>query len=372
MLSESHSGCCIIFIPTLTAGGAEKVASILANVWSRKELVDVAVVTLFDEPDFYKLTSKVQVICLGLKSGRNKLLSTMQLTKAAFRLRRVVSTISPMFVLTFMNKYNVYCLMATIGLRVNVVAAERDSPTEKLSLLRVYLRKILYPLASTILVQSEQAKEYLQSRIKCRRVVVLQNPVEAIISPEARAPEKVVLNVSRLHPKKGQRDLIRAFAAIRPKDWSLKFCGDGPARKELEDLAEELGVSAATVFMGTVEDLSEHLKSAGVFAFTSYWEGFPNALAEAMIAGLPCVSYDCPTGPSEMIQNGKNGVLVELGDQNSLASALLRLIDDREYSDSLGVEASKLASVLDVRVVASHYWDACIYSAKPHCHEVEG
>lgn len=352
----------LLFIPTLTAGGAERVASILANEWCRYPDTRTTVVTLFDEPGFYALHPEVELVCLGIAAKQGGAARAAALLRSLLALRREVLRRRPAFVLSFMNKYNVFCVVALLGTGVRVVAAERDSPTEVLPWIRVVLRKLTYPLAATVLVQSEAARAFILETTRSRNVQVLLNPVLRLVGPAQRQPARVVLNVSRLHPKKGQMDLLEAFAGLGRTDWTLALAGDGEMRGPLQARAQALGIADRVRFLGTVTDLRPLLATAGVFAFPSYWEGFPNALAEAMLAGIPCVSYDCPTGPAELIRHGDNGLLVPVGDVAGLRSALAQLLDDPALAGALGARAAEVAGKVEVGAVARQYWDACIGS----------
>lgn len=354
----------IIFIPTLTAGGAERVASILANEWCNYPEARVTVVTLFKEPCFYKIHPRAECYCLGIEANRHGVARVTALIRSLSGLRRVVLRSNPTFVLSFMNKYNVFCLAALLGTGVRVVVAERDSPTEILPWIRVILRKLTYPLADAVLVQSQAARDFLLATTRSHNVQVLFNPVMRIVDPGQRRPERVILSVSRLHPKKGQMDLLEAFAGLSHTDWTLTLAGDGEMRGLLQARAQALGIADRVRFLGTVTDLAPLLAAAGVFAFPSYWEGFPNALAEAMLAGIPCVSYDCPTGPSELIEDGVNGVLVPVGNVTKFTEALKRLVESPELAAQLGHRAASVADRVEIRSVSRLYWETCLNAAE--------
>jgi len=162
---------------------------------------------------------------------------------------------------------------------------------------------------------------------------------------------------------KGHEDLLKAFAETDQPDWVLVICGDGPLRNFLQRRAADLGIADQTRFVGTVAELRPYLIRAGVFAFSSYSEGFPNALAEAMMAGVPSVSYDCLTGPAELIEDQVNGLLVPVGDVAGLSAAMLRLMQNPALAKDLGHRASLLAARLSVPSVARQYWDACVRAA---------
>lgn len=348
----------VIFIPTLTAGGAERVAVLLANNWC--EELRVAVVTYFDEPHFYALDQRVEVHCLGIKANRHPLARAKDVVTALVRLRKLVRRMAPQFVLSFMNKYNAFCLAALFKSDVPVIVSERDSPSETLPRIRVLARDILYPQAAGVICQTLSGKEFITGRARIKRATVIANPITRIIDSRARSPEKIILNVGRLVQKKGQELLLMAFSRAQlDAGWQLILCGDGPERSALEARARELDVADRVVFAGLQKNLEPHFRKAGCFAFSSLFEGFPNALAEAMVAGIPSVSFDCPTGPSELIRDGINGLLVRCGDVDGLASALQRICNDETFAAQLGEQAAKLADSLAPSMISRRYLDFC-------------
>lgn len=351
-----------IFIPTLTAGGAERVASILANHWC--EARRIIIITYFRGPAFFEIDPRVTIECLGLQPNRGSIRRILDVVTASWRFRRLVGRLRPAFVLSFMNKYNAFCLAALGGSSVPVIVSERDSPIEKLPKARVIARDALYPLAAGLICQTERGREFITSRTNIRRAVVIPNPIDTIIEPGPRRAEKIILGVGRFVPKKGFDQLIAAFAAMSDDSWKLVLCGDGPLRAQLEAQAEALGVAGRTEFPGLLKDLRPHLSKAAIFAFPSLYEGFPNALAEAMVSGLPCVSYDCPTGPAELIDHGENGLLVPLGDVAGLTQCLNRLAQERAYAEQLGEQAALLGERLHPRRIAGEFLRFCEEAAR--------
>lgn len=350
---------CVIFIPTLTAGGAERVASLLAQAWSLSR--KVVVVTYFDEPRFYDIPDSVEVMSLGFHPGRRGALRAFDVCMALSLFRRCVVRLRPKFVLSFMNKYNAFCLAAMYGSGIPVIISERDSPTEKLPRIREVVRDRLYPTADGLICQTHQGEEFILARLrKCKSSMVIPNPIRRTINPADRDPARIILAVGRLEKKKGFDQLIEAFAGMKcGEGWKLVICGDGSLREELSTLVCRLQISNSVEFAGAVKDLAPFFVRAGMFALSSLYEGYPNALAEAMVAGLPCVSYDCPTGPAEMIQHGVNGLLVPVGDVAALSAALDTLVADSDLAQRLSIEAAKLGQMVAIDAVASRYLDYC-------------
>jgi GalNAc-alpha-(1->4)-GalNAc-alpha-(1->3)-diNAcBac-PP-undecaprenol alpha-1,4-N-acetyl-D-galactosaminyltransferase len=350
-----------IFIPTLTVGGAERVVSILANQWAKRERVTI--VTYFEAPTFFQISPAVVVINLGFKANRGDFFRCIDVLLAARSFRKTMKRIRPSFVLSFMNKYNAFCLAALRGTRIPVIVSERGSPSEKLPWIRVVARDRLYPYAAGLICQTEAGRRFMESRGTSRCVTVIPNPVSRVVEPNERRPEKIVLGVGRLIEGKGFDHLLEAFAALQVLGWRLVLCGDGPERDALKQKAAALGIADRVEFAGVVCDLRPYFQRAGIFAFSSMHEGYPNALAEALVSGLPCVSYDCPTGPSELIVDGETGLLVRVGDRDELARAIDRLAANPVFAEQLGAAALGRAQELEPSRVAAAYLDFCVRAA---------
>jgi GalNAc-alpha-(1->4)-GalNAc-alpha-(1->3)-diNAcBac-PP-undecaprenol alpha-1,4-N-acetyl-D-galactosaminyltransferase len=289
---------------------------------------------------------------------------TIDVALALASFRRNVLKSRPHFVLSFMNKYNAFALASLWGTGIPVIVSERDSPTEVLPRFRVLARDLLYPWAAGAIFQTAAAQAFHLGRSRIVRSAIIPNPITRIIEPSERKPEKIVLSVGRLVEKKAVDHLISAFGAMKVPGWRLMICGDGPMRAALEAQVRSLELSNRVDFIGAVSDLRPYFKRAGMLAFSSLYEGFPNALAEAMISGLPCVSYDCPTGPSELIQDRVNGRLVPVGDWTALAAAMDEVAADQVTADRYGTASATLARALDAGTIADRFLDFCDEAAR--------
>jgi glycosyltransferase involved in cell wall biosynthesis len=138
----------------------------------------------------------------------------------------------------------------------------------------------------------------------------------------------VILGVGRLMPQKDFPSLIRGFAKLRAtRSCRLVILGEGPERPRLESLAAELGLASEVALPGFVVNPYAYMAKAGLFVLSSLFEGSPNALTEALAVGVPLVSTDCPNGPSEILEGGRHGPLVRVGDVDALAAAMADTLD---------------------------------------------
>lgn len=348
----------LIVIPTLSSGGAERVASILANEWSTYEGCEVHLAVLIDRAHHYELSPAVTVHHLVPNSeGRVGFGRKLALIG---RLRRLVRRLSPDFCLSFMRRTNLLTLAALSGLGSRVIVSERTSPNLLWGPGTRAATRALYPQAQGLIAQTERAARHFRAATGCRTVWVIPNPVAVRDAPSGQVErERLILNVGRLMPEKGQGLLLQAFQTLNLPDWTLVILGEGPLRADLERQAAGLGIADRVLLPGAVPDVGPWLRRASIFAFPSLHEGFPNALAEAMISGLPVVSFDCETGPAELIRDGRNGILVRTGDVDALARHLTALAADPEARRALGDEASRIAGALAPEVICRRYWDVC-------------
>jgi glycosyltransferase involved in cell wall biosynthesis len=164
------------------------------------------------------------------------------------------------------------------------------------------------------------------------RVTCIPNAVPHGGGPRSPLTATTVLAAGRLTPQKGFDRLIPAFAQAveRHPDWQLRICGRGPLRSRLKALVAEYGVEANVTLPGPSSDIWTEMDNASIFVVSSRFEGFPMVLLEAMAKGLPIVSFDCPTGPREVIETGANGALVPADDIRALGRALVEMIEDTE------------------------------------------
>ena len=167
----------------------------------------------------------------------------------------------------------------------------------------------------------------------------------------------------RLSEEKGFDKLIEAFAKIAPHhpDWHLAILGEGPERASLEHRVREHGLQGRVEIPGVVRNPEDYFHASDIFVLTSRYEGFPNALCEAMACGLPVVSFDCPVGPGEIINHGENGSLVPAGDVSALAAALRRVIENPEEAARMADCATNVVERFDKQRVAAR-WEGLLLS----------
>jgi GalNAc-alpha-(1->4)-GalNAc-alpha-(1->3)-diNAcBac-PP-undecaprenol alpha-1,4-N-acetyl-D-galactosaminyltransferase len=318
---------------SLKAGGTERIVSMLANHFVGQHEVDV--ILFSPKNPFYKLNSRVR---LWQFSGKCPgLWRALYYPRVARFIRSIVKERKPDVLLSFGELISPFVRVASSGLGVKVFVFNRGSPFRSLRGISGWVNPLIYPFTDGVVVQTEQAVTILKNRYRFCQFRVIPNPVEIpSVVPPLRVREKVAVYIGSIGRLKNQESLIRSFATTKAgANWKLYFVGDGPDRRRLEALVEQIGLSTRIRFLGERSDVAQILFNAQIFAFTSLSEGFPNALAEALAAGCACISYDCPTGPSELIEDGINGLLVPVGDQAAFARGLDQLMDDLDLRTRL-------------------------------------
>jgi glycosyltransferase involved in cell wall biosynthesis len=205
---------------------------------------------------------------------------------------------------------------------------------------------------SRIVTLSESSKEEIARRLRLRRsnITVVSPGVDPSFRPGGtRDPRPLVVAAGRLVPVKRYGDLIRAFGKVvteRP-DWGLRIYGGGVQRDELAELIEELQLGEYVRLMGQVAPIEPEMAKGSILAVSSAMESFGMTIVEGMTVGLPVVSTDCPLGPGEIIDHGKDGLLVPPRDLDAMAAALLDLIGDDDRRRGMGRAALEKARHYD-------------------------
>jgi GalNAc-alpha-(1->4)-GalNAc-alpha-(1->3)-diNAcBac-PP-undecaprenol alpha-1,4-N-acetyl-D-galactosaminyltransferase len=277
-------------------------------------------------------------------------------------LREIWKEEKPDLILSFIGYNNIFAILTSVGLRIPVVVSVRSNPSREYASAKLRIPAfLLFRRAAGVILQTSEAKAFFPKVIQ-KKAAILPNAINPdFVRPRYEGERrKEIVSVGRLDANKNQTMLLKALAKARAKgrehpeilDYSVHFYGDGPMREALEQLAAELGLSEAAVFHGNVSDVRSRIEKSRIYVLTSKEEGMPNALLEAMSAGLACISADCPCGgPRDLIQDGKNGFLVPVDDSDALAERLLMLVESDTVADQMGQEASRVQESYNLKTV---------------------
>lgn len=349
------------FIDSLKGGGAERVTANLSKslAW---EGYEVGVITMCAEDlDFYQLDRRVRRISLdlaGVNQGLNKLIANYRRLRA---LRRCLQRERPDVLVAFMTTSIVSGIIASIGLPVRVYGSERNNPaSRKPGSVWAILRRLFYRFADGHISQTERTAAWLQNFTAARNVKVIPNPVVWPIQtfPPEVPPEqliaterKILLAVGSSPVLKGFDLLLEAFAKVSSGylDWDLVILGiDSTSYSprgggaSVQRQGEALGIEDRLILPGRVGNITDWYQRADLFVLSSRSEGFPNVLIEAMASGCPSIAFDCDTGPSDIIKNGVNGVLIRPEDIEELGSGIALLMGNESLREKYGKAGLKV------------------------------
>ncbi len=342
---------CLV-LPSLKVGGMERVMTELAEYFTVQKGVETHLIVMTRSEHFYAANSNV--ILHQPSFVFNIKYRTYYNIKTILFLRRTVKSLKPNSILSFGETYNSFVLLATLWLGSKVFVSDRSKPDKAWGKFHEALRKILYPRSFGIVAQTQFSKTYLHSITRHKNIRVVPNPIRPF-PMEVSQKEKIILSVGRLISTKRTDILLDVFAKLDNQEWKLWIVGDGPRREILEQTTKELGISDRVKFWGTQKELEQFYSVAAVFAFTSVSEGFPNVLLEAMSAGLACISFNCVAGPSDIIEDGVNGLLIPEVDAKEYQIKLQQLVNDDRLCKRLSAEALKRTEAFHIDIVGEQY-----------------
>lgn len=365
---------------TQNGGGAERSAINLANqLVVRGYKVSMVTFDDFTAKPFYELSSKVNLICLNQLSklstdkrkfcinktiGINKIIRLFNIIKRILALRSIFYKLKPNVIISFVEITNITTIIAAIRLNISVIVSERTHPRYyKIPVIYNKLRDFFYPKAKLVVTQTKSAATYF-SKINNHKLLVIPNAVcKPIKIKSALSPKAVnLISAGRLCKFKGFDTLIKAFYKII-KDFTdilelkLTIYGEGADRNQFEDLIRSYNLESRIFLPGSCSQIYEELLKADLFVFPSHYEGFPNALAEAMAVGLPVIASNC-SGNIELIQDGVNGRLFPIGDVDALALLIKELINDYPQRTRLSLATNKIVEQFSEEQIYAKWEDA--------------
>lgn len=343
----------LLFIHSLSSGGAERVLTNLANAWAERGWPLSFVTMASRDADFYRLHPSIERFCLDLAhDGANPVEAALSNARRIAALRRILRHSKPDIAIGFMTVANILLTAAAMRMpHVVTVGAERTHPpTSPVGAPWEALRRWSYRRLDAVVAQTERTAAWLTENTRAAKVHVIPNPVlwpmeqlSPVVAPDSvgSPARRRMLSVGRLVPQKGFDLLIRAFAicAHRFPQWELVIVGEGPARDELQALVAAFGIADRAFLPGQAGNIGAWYERAHAYVLSSRFEGMPNVLLEAMSHGLPVVSFDCETGPDEIVRHGVDGLLVPPQDTMALAEAMAMLMGDDDLRQQLGTRA---------------------------------
>lgn len=332
------------YINAIHEGGAERVMVNLASNFAN-EGDNVILITSFKDSWEYPYSTKIKRYILE----ENKTFRST-IKRNIFRileLRKVLKVESPDCIVSFMAEPNYRAIIASHGLKIKTIISVRNDPNKEYpGKIGNLLGKKLLPLADGCVFQTSEAQRWFPKKLQDKSQIIFNAVKEDFFEINRQVVKNTIVTCGRLEEQKNHKMLINAFELVLKKhpDAKLMIYGEGKLRSDLTELIKSKGIEQNVLLCGNSNNVPEVLSKAEIFVLSSDYEGMPNALMEALAAGVPCISTDCPCGgPKSLITDKVNGRLISIKNEQQLANVLVELLDNKEMATGLGTEAQKRA-----------------------------
>jgi glycosyltransferase involved in cell wall biosynthesis len=339
----------VFLLSSLGSGGAERVAVTLCNSWAARGDTITLIATFSQKSDvFYSIDDSIEVLHLSsLEASKSHFGGGKNRLARVFLLRKLIQQRNPDVVVSFLPNVNTAAIIATRLTKIKLIIGERSDPSARpLNKAWNIACSLLYRYADCVTVQTKSVASTIGMLYSgLQKIIILPNPLPAEIAYESAIPikplRKILLCLGRLSTEKNVDQIISAFLllSVRFPEWDLHIYGEGPLRSKLIQQVESAGLNGRVSLMGNTSTPWAVMAAADLFVMASLYEGFPNALLEAMGVGLACVSTDCRSGPREISENGTLASLVPSGDHIALVNALAQLMANDAERTALGRRA---------------------------------
>ncbi len=323
-------------IPKMTGGGAERVVANLCNYWCEDN--DVRIVAIASRESFYKLNRKVELCGRELIINRKNFLTTLECylknySKSVRFIKKNIEEFNPDCVISFLVEADLLTYRAVRKNKdVIKVFSERNDPTKR-GIVKRLLLKTVYKNADLFVCQGRKVYDYY-SYIQNNKKIIIPNPLDEKVLPSPTFDElnHNIVSIGRLFEQKNFRLLINSFTiSVKeiPEDSNLIIYGNGPMRKDLQELINKNGMEKRIELRGACKNVLNEAKNAALFVLSSNYEGFPNALVEAMAVGLPVISTDFYTGIAKELVKEQNGIITPVNNASEMSEALIKIMGDK-------------------------------------------
>lgn len=346
-------------ISSLGGGGAERVLTLMVNSLAKNPNHEISVITLFNTKDNYELDSKINRV--RLKHIKYVPSHTFRSIVSLSQYYKSKSN-RPDIIISFITLTNLIAIIVAKFFSIRVIAQEHNSYLRHMKgrkRITKITKKHIYKLADVITVLTAFDIEFYQKHGV--NVSVMPNPCSFNpITQNSHSRDKIILavgNLDRYHHK-GLDNLIKILPPIFKEypNWKLKIAGAGnQGLIYLKKLADEHHISDKIIFTGFINNVSEVMYESSIFILPSRFEGLPMVLLEAMSQGMSCISYDCKTGPSDIIENNKNGLLIEDQNIDQMQNGLKKLLSDEKLRLRLSKESIKSLEKYNIKTITNQY-----------------
>lgn len=357
----------MFFIGSLEAGGAERVATSLCNFWSKDESHQVFLVTGEScSKDFYKVEDTVNRISLNYSYKNTGFFSNIcESITRFFKFSSVIKYTRPDAIILSCTDVAIRHLFNVVFMRSQIIVCEHNNYFAVNSFFKRILRNVTYVFADkVILLTKRDLINYPSFVKKFTDFQVIPNPnsyskIDNVYESKFDKYRFNLLAVGRLTKQKSFDRLIRIMA-LMPSQYTLDIFGDGELKEELQELISKLELSNRVKLRGSSKDIHAEYLTHSVLCMTSIYEGLPMVILEANSFGLPVISYNCPTGPEELIKDNLTGCLIEDGDEESFREMLISMTNSKNCYDELSIAALHYSNEFSLEQI-NKFWESLVF-----------
>lgn len=344
----------VLIMSRLGFGGAERVAVSFCN-WIVENTNDKVTILKFDNDDSaYELDDRVNVINFE-KNSSNRVMAIINRYRFC---KKNLKKLNANLVFAMFYQTELYAYFSK-PCNCKVIGSERCNVLE-LSNLKKHITYYAAKKCDGFIFQTEGIKKTFPIKVQ-KNSIVISNAIsnKKVYDINVHNKENVITAMGRLNSQKGFDTLIKAFSIVNKKNssYTLKIFGEGPDRDTLQNLIDTAGLHDYVQLCGAKSDAINDVANSKIFVLSSRYEGMPNALIEAMAAGIACISTDCKFGPSELISDGKNGLLTPVDDVRTLSEKILFLIENETVRRNIEKNAIEIRKKLDANTIYKKYYD---------------
>lgn len=326
---------CLI-ISTLSSGGAERNASLLANYFSKNNSVSI-VTFQKKKKNYYDLSKKINLFSLDLLDNNdNFFFKIFNFIKRVNTLNKKLKKINPDVVISFLETMNITVLISTLlmkNIKIKIISDRNNPDKSERPYLLFILKLIFYRFSSFLVLQTNSIKKKYKF-VKKDKIRIIKNTIseKIIFKKKYKIKTKIkIIAVGRLERQKGYDILIKALANLKKKNINFicDIYGVGSQKNYIQNLIINYNLKNNIFLKGVKKNILKLYKNYDFYILTSRYEGFPNSLIEAMNAGIISISSNCDYGPKEIIKNNKNGIIFKMNSSYDLSNKIFDLINNK-------------------------------------------
>lgn len=345
----------------LSGGGAERAIAVLASEIAEQGIC-TNIIVHYKTGNEYFTSPKVNIYFDKEFIYTNN--SVIEKIRKIIRIRNQIKKYKTDFVIPFLDICTIHTFIATRMLNIGFISTIRVYPGARKGMI-AWISDWIAGNSMALYAQTEEEKYYYPKKVQ-KKTFILPNPVSIEMFLKKHIYNKkmrVLVTAGRLTEQKNFMMLIKAaeMLVVDYPDIIVNIFGDGEQMEELSVEIEKRGLVGVVNLMGRCENMADSYNTSDVFVMTSEYEGMPNSLMEAMAIGLPCISTDCKSGPSELIENDVNGFLIPINDINTLVNKIKFLFENTNIARKLGENArEKMKTNYTPQIIAERFVNECM------------